>query len=103
MMRLVGVGSPRIVSRRLVRLMVIGVFAMLTLIAVVQAAHHSSDVSGLRAQVQAELQPMVDQGGSFGVTCPGTPDNVGQAYQVDENGNAVLPPGCHLTTLSEAV
>jgi ABC-2 type transport system permease protein len=98
MMRLVGVELRRLSSRRLVRLLILGVFAMLTLVAGVQASHHTTDVTGVREQVRQEVLSQAN-GGVPGIMCP---DGVQFGYSADANG-PIIPPGCRALTIDEAV
>ncbi|MDQ1680432.1 MAG: type transport system permease protein [Frankiaceae bacterium] len=99
MMRLVGVELRRLSSRRLVRLLILGVFAMLTLVAGVQASHHTTDITGVREQVRQDVLSVQASGGIFGVICP---DGVQPGYAADGNG-PIIPPGCRALTVDEAV
>ncbi|MDQ1701391.1 MAG: type transport system permease protein [Frankiaceae bacterium] len=107
MSRLLAVELRRIASRRLVRLLVLGVFLVLTITNVVQAFNHTNDLGAARAKVTAQVQQQYDeqkaQGASlnFGFRCD---EGFAGAIPSDpQTGQPVLPPECHALTVAELV
>jgi len=109
MSRLIAVELRRILSRRLVKLIVLGVFVVLTVTNVFQAFHHTNDLGAERAKVTAQLQQEFDQQqgqsgnplGPFGFRCDG--DNYPPIDADPVTGLPILPPQCHVMTVAEAV
>ncbi|MCU1675536.1 MAG: hypothetical protein JWM93_294 [Frankiales bacterium] len=104
MNRLIGVELRRILSRRLVRLLVLGVFLVLAITNVAQAFNHTNDLGARKAQITAELQQQLsgpDSSMYFGFQC--VPGFNGAIEQDPETGRPILPPECHVPTLQELV
>jgi hypothetical protein len=105
MSRLLAVELRRIASRRLVRLLVLGVFLVLTITNVVQAFHHTNDPSTVRSQIVADMRQysVVGPDGKmdYGPKCD---NNDFSGVQQDQaTGRMIYPPQCHAMTFDESV
>ena len=102
MSRLLAVELRRIVSRRLVRLLVLGIFVTLTITSVLQGFNHTNDLGAARQKIVADVTRQAANGG-FGVRCEGN-GSVGP-MDVDPSTGQVLnlPPNCHNVTVDEEV
>ena len=95
----------RIVSRRLVRMMVLAVFVMLTLISVVISFNKSNDLGAHAAEVRASVeQQYATSPNSYGFTC----DRESAYNEITEFDPVTgqpreLPEGCRYYTLDDIV
>ena len=106
MSRLLAVELRRIASRRLVRLMVLGIFVILTVTNIFQAFNHTNDSSAARARVVADIRQYSAPPGSDGTIDYGpkcTNNDYSGMQQDPATGRQILPPQCHAMTFDEAV
>ena len=100
MSRLLAVELRRLMSRRLVRLLVLGIFVVLTITSVVQGFNHTNDLGAARQKIVAEVTREAGSG-MFGFNCDA---GVNADVRSDpQTGKLILPPGCHEPSVQEVV